>query len=54
PLIVGLVLGARERTGPLVWQLPYNVSITLRQFGVVLFLAGIGMRAGVLASVGFA
>lgn len=46
PLIVGLVLGARERTGPLVWQLPYNVSITLRQFGVVLFLAGIGTRAG--------
>ena len=46
PLIVGLLLGAVGRTGPLVWQPPYTASLTLRQFGVVIFLAGIGIRAG--------
>ncbi|MGD0716165.1 MAG: TrkA C-terminal domain-containing protein [Gaiellaceae bacterium] len=46
PLLVGLALGALSRTGPLVWQLPYTASLTLRQFGVVVFLAGIGIRAG--------
>lgn len=46
PLIVALVLGALGRTGPLVWSLPYSANLTLRQVGLVLFLAGIGTRAG--------
>jgi putative transport protein len=46
PLIVGLVLGARVRTGPLLWQLPQPAANALRQFGLVLFLAGVGTRAG--------
>jgi putative transport protein len=46
PLIVALLLGTLERTGPLVWSLPYSASTTLRQIGLVLFLAGIGTRAG--------
>ncbi|MFC7478900.1 aspartate:alanine exchanger family transporter [Luedemannella flava] len=46
PLLAGLVLGARRRTGPLVWQLPASVNQPLRQMGLVLFLAGIGTRAG--------
>ncbi|WP_329318063.1 aspartate:alanine exchanger family transporter [Streptomyces sp. NBC_01262] len=46
PLVVGLLLGARRRTGPLVWQLPTAVNTSLRQIGLVLFLAGIGTRAG--------
>lgn len=46
PLVVGLVLGALVRTGPLVWQLPQQASVTLRQLGLVLFLAGVGTRAG--------
>lgn len=45
-LLVALVLGARGRTGPVVWQLPHGVATTLSQLGVVLFLAGIGTRAG--------
>ena len=45
-LVAGLVLGARQRTGPLVWQLPHEANLTLRQFGLVLLLAGIGTRAG--------
>lgn len=46
PLVVGLVLGALGRTGPIVWQLPYNANLTLRQVGVILFLAGVGTRSG--------
>lgn len=46
PLIAALVLGALGRTGPLVWNIPYSANLTLRQFGVVLFLAVIGTRAG--------
>ncbi len=46
PLIVALILGNIERTGPIVWTLPYNANLTLRQFGLVLFLAGIGTRSG--------
>ena len=46
PLIVALVLGAWHRTGPLVWSLPYSANLTLRQLGLILFLAGVGTRAG--------
>jgi len=46
PLIVALVLGKLGRTGPMVWNLPYSANITLRQIGLILFLAGIGTRAG--------
>lgn len=46
PLVVGLVLGALRRTGPIVWQLPYNANLTLRQTGLILFLAGVGTSSG--------
>lgn len=46
PLLVGLTLGAIGRSGPIVWQLPYNANLTLRQTGVILFLAGVGTRSG--------
>jgi putative transport protein len=46
PLIAGLVLGKLGRTGPLVWYLPYNANLLLRQLGLVLFFAGVGTRAG--------
>jgi putative transport protein len=46
PLLVGLVLGKLGRSGPLVWTLPYSAGLTLRQIGVVFFLAGVGTRSG--------
>jgi len=46
PLVVALVLGALGRSGPLLWTLPYSANLTLRQLGLVLFLAGIGTRSG--------
>jgi putative transport protein len=46
PLIVGLILGALRRTGPIVWTLPYSANLTLRQIGLTFLLAGIGLRSG--------
>lgn len=46
PLIVALVLGALRRTGPIVWTLPYSANLTLRQLGLILLLAAIGIRSG--------
>lgn len=46
PLLVALLLGARGNTGRLVWQVPFGANLTIRQLGTVLFLAGIGTRAG--------
>ncbi|HET7755199.1 MAG TPA: aspartate:alanine exchanger family transporter [Anaeromyxobacteraceae bacterium] len=46
PLVVALVLGTIGRTGAVVWSLPYAANMTLRQIGLVFFLAGIGTRAG--------
>ncbi len=46
PLIVALLLGALRRTGPIVWTLPFSANLTLRQIGLSLLLAGIGIRSG--------
>jgi len=46
PLVVALVLGRLGRTGPLVWSLPYESATTLRDLGLLLFLAGVGVSAG--------
>ena len=46
PLVVGLILGRLERTGPIVWQPPYGANLALRQFGTILFLGTVGSRSG--------
>ncbi len=46
PLIVGLILGKLERTGPIIWGLPYTANLVIRQVGLVFFLAAIGTKAG--------
>jgi putative transport protein len=46
PLVVALFLGTLGRTGSVVWQIPYSANLTLRQLGLVVFLAGVGTRSG--------
>ncbi|NLT30501.1 MAG: transporter [Propionibacterium sp.] len=46
PLIVGMILGAVHRTGPLIWQIPLSANLTLRQLGLLLFLATVGLASG--------
>jgi putative transport protein len=40
------MLGTIGHSGRMIWSLPYSANMTLRQIGMVLFLAGIGTRAG--------
>ena len=46
PLVVALILGRLERTGPIQWTLPFNANLVLRHLGLVFFLAAIGTKAG--------
>ncbi len=46
PLIVSLILGRLQRSGRVTWTMPFAVNMSLRQVGLVLFLAGIGTKAG--------
>ena len=46
PLVVSLVLGAIHQTGPIYWGLSFSANLTLRQIGLILFLAGVGVRSG--------
>jgi putative transport protein len=45
-LVVGILLGWRERTGPIVWSLPTGAGATLRQIGLLLFMAAVGLSSG--------
>ena len=46
PLVVGMVLGRVDRTGPIVWALPVSANLTLRQLGLLLFLGATGLASG--------
>jgi putative transport protein len=46
PLIVALILGRLRRTGPLSWVMPLPANIVLRNLGLTLFLATVGINSG--------
>ena len=46
PLIIGLILGALHRTGRFAWQLPMSANFSVRQLGLMLFLAAVGVASG--------
>jgi putative transport protein len=46
PLLMALFLGKMERSGRITWVIPISANLTLRQIGLLLFLAGVGTRAG--------
>jgi putative transport protein len=46
PLLVALTVGKLGRSGRLVWSIPYEANLVLREFGLLLFLAGVGISAG--------
>ncbi len=46
PIVIGLILGALNRTGPVTWQLPFHANRTISTLGLALFLAGVGTSAG--------
>ena len=46
PLVVALILGRLGRLGSLSWHLPLPANLTLRTFGLTLFLAAVGLGSG--------
>lgn len=46
PLIVALILGKLGRTGGITWTMPLSANLTLRNFGLTIFLAQVGMSSG--------
>src|SRR5262245_37090265 len=46
PLIVALIFGKLRRTGPLLWTMPLPANIVLRNYGLAIFLAAVGINAG--------
>jgi putative transport protein len=46
PLVVALVLGHLERTGPFTWTIPTSANLTLRQLGLLLFMGVVGVNSG--------
>jgi putative transport protein len=46
PLIVALILGKLRRTGPMLWVMPLPANIVLRNYGLAIFLASVGINAG--------
>jgi putative transport protein len=46
PLLVALILGKLRRTGPMLWTMPLPANIVLRNFGLAVFLAAVGINAG--------
>jgi putative transport protein len=45
-LLVALVLGRARRTAGIVWTLPLSANLVLRNFGLTVFLAQVGIASG--------
>lgn len=45
-LLVALLLGWRRQTGPFQWAMPLSANLVLRNFGLTLFLAVVGLSSG--------
>jgi putative transport protein len=46
PLIAAIALSRVGRIGPLVWHMPLNTNLAFREFGIALFFAAVGLKAG--------
>lgn len=45
-LLVALILGRVRRVGPFVWTMPLSANLVLRNFGLTIFLAQVGIASG--------
>jgi putative transport protein len=46
PLLVAILLGRLGKIGPLVFYLPQSANLALREVGITLFLATVGIKSG--------
>lgn len=46
PLLVAIALARIGKIGPLLWYMPATANTALRELGIVLFLAAVGLKGG--------
>ncbi len=46
PLIVAILLARIGHIGPIVWFMPHNINKLIREIGIVLYLAVVGIKSG--------
>jgi putative transport protein len=46
PLVLAILLARLGKIGPLVWFMPATANTALREMGIILFLASVGIKAG--------
>lgn len=46
PLVMAIILSRLGQIGPLVFYMPPNANLALRELGIVLFLASVGLKSG--------
>jgi putative transport protein len=46
PLLVAIFLSRYARIGPVVWYLPQSANLIVRELGITLFLAAVGLKSG--------
>lgn len=46
PLLIAIIMSRVHRVGPLVWYMPDSANFMLREIGIVLFLACVGLKSG--------
>jgi len=46
PLLIAILLGRLGHWGPFVWYMPPNANYMLREIGIALFLACVGLKSG--------
>jgi len=46
PLLVAITLSYLGRVGPILWYMPHSANLMLRELGIVLFMACVGLKGG--------
>jgi putative transport protein len=53
PLLIAILLSRLQRIGPIVWYLPRAANLTLKDIGIAMFLASVGLTSGDLFADAF-
>jgi putative transport protein len=46
PLVVAILMSRLTTTGPLIWHVPHTANHMIREIGITLFLAAVGIKSG--------
>jgi putative transport protein len=46
PLVLAIILSRVQRIGPMIWYLPRSANLALKDVGIALFLASVGLKSG--------